>query len=368
MNSQEPYRLSNINLSNIVYTNIKQTDKKKVILIKYQDKHKLRNLVFQTPTLLNINEPKLFLKDNTGYGEIEVALYNTDNNKINKLLIFFNELSNKIINDSKENSEWFNNDLPLHFQKIVRKSDTFKNGLIKLKLLRNSNFETIIQKTNKQKIKMESLNGNTLIKMLLEVYAIWINTNNDFGVFLRPILVSCNKDNYNYKFIPDSDEDVEDDEVPDTEINNNNIFLKSTHNETSQEVYHSELLTNPQYSSTSECIDNNIRDVPSDKNIVNQDIDEQQHDNITNNINLKIDIISDKENIVDDIKLNDQTNRDNDQTNQDNDQTNQDNNENDKLEKLDIEKLNIEDDLSDNDDVENVLRISSPKILNDNNK
>jgi len=360
MNSQEPYRLSNINLSNIVYTNIKQTDKKKVILIKYQDKNKLRNLVFQTPTLLNINEPKLFLKDNMGYGEIEVALYNTDNNKINKLLNFFNELSNKIINDSKENSEWFNNDLPLHFQKIIRKSDTFKNGLIKLKLLRNSNFETIIQKTNKQKIKMESLNGNTLIKMLLEVYAIWINTNNDFGVFLRPILVSCNKDNYNYKFILDSDEEDDEDEVPDTEINNN-IFLKSTHyNIISQQDYNSELLTNPKYSSTSECKDNNIWDVPSDKNIVNQDIDKQQHNNITNNINLNV--ISNKENILDDIKLNNQT--DNNQT--DNNQTNKLDIDKLDIEKLDIEKLNIEDDLSD-DDVENILRISSPKILHDNN-
>ena len=41
MNSQEPYRLSNICISNIVYTNIKQTDKKKIILIKYSVKNRI---------------------------------------------------------------------------------------------------------------------------------------------------------------------------------------------------------------------------------------------------------------------------------------------------------------------------------------
>jgi hypothetical protein len=325
MNSQEPYRLSNICISNIVYTNIKQTDKKKIILIKYQDKNKLRNLVFQTPTLLNINEPKLFLKDNLGYGEIEVALYNTDNTKINKLLNFFKDLSNKIINDASEHTEWFNNDLPTHFQKIVRSSDTFKNGLIKLKLLKNSNFETIIQKNNKQKIKMEMLSENTLIKMLLEVYAVWINTNNDYGVFLRPILVSCNKDNYNYKFIPDSDEEDEEDEFPDTEINNN-IFLKQSKDyddSTSQLEYNPELL-----SCTSD-FKNDTEIVETDNNTSEQSCgdDAKQLTNILND---------DKEPI----------NIDN---------------------KEDI-KLNIVDNLSDkDDDVENILRITSSKINYDNN-
>jgi hypothetical protein len=234
MNFQEPYRIDNINLSNIVYTNIKQTDKKKVILIKYQDKNKLKNLVFQTPTILNINEPKLFLKDNFGYGEIDVALSNGDNNKINKLLYFFDELSQKVINDAKQNVKWFNNNLPINFQKIVRNSNLFSNGIIKLKLLKNSNFETIILKNNKQKMSMDMLNGNTLIKLLLEVYAIWVNTNNDFGIFLRPILVSCNKDNYNYNFIPDSEDEQDiEDEFPDTEINSSsNIFLKYNKNNT----------------------------------------------------------------------------------------------------------------------------------------
>lgn len=331
MNSQEPYRLSNINLLNIVYTNIKQTDTKKIILIKYQDKNKLRNFVFQTPTLLNINEPKLFLKDDNGYGEIEVALYNTNNNKINKLLNFFRDLSHKITSDAQEHSDWFYNTQPIQFQKIVRKSDTFKNGTIKLKLLKNNNFETIIQKNNKQKIKMDMLTGNTLIKILLEVYAIWINQNNDYGVFLRPILVSYNKDSYNYKFIPDSDDEDDDDEIPDTEINNN-IFLKSInidHDETSSNIEYNTIVS--YNTSESNDLNNNKISEHKDESLIEEKEELYKNDLDINNLS------DDDELNIDNIKLNVQNNE---------------------LEKSKL-TIQVEEDLSDNDDIDKVLNIKS---------
>jgi len=65
--------------------------------------------------------------------------------------------------------------------------------------------------------------------MLLECYAIWVNSNNDFGLFLRPVLISfTQKEIYNYNFIEDSD-DEDKLNVPDTEINNN-IFMKINKN------------------------------------------------------------------------------------------------------------------------------------------
>jgi hypothetical protein len=62
--------------------------------------------------------------------------------------------------------------------------------------------------------------------MILECYGIWINSNNDFGIFFRPILISFTpkeKEIYNYKFIEDSDDDGVD--IFDTEVNQN-IFMK----------------------------------------------------------------------------------------------------------------------------------------------
>ena len=50
MNSQEPFKINNIDLNKIVYPKDRSNDKKKIILIKYNDKGKLKNFVFQTPT------------------------------------------------------------------------------------------------------------------------------------------------------------------------------------------------------------------------------------------------------------------------------------------------------------------------------
>ena len=229
MNIQQPYKLSNIDLSNIVYPSVKQTDKKKIILIKYQDKDKIRNLVFQTPTVLNIDKAKLFFNGKNGYGEIDVALHGKNNSKVDKFISFLYELENKIKKDAYYNgNKWFH-DIPnqkniLNFQKLIRESETFDNGTIKLKLLKNTNFETVIQYNNKQRTQIKDIPDNSWVKMILEVYAVWINPNNDFGVFLRPILVSYTKDNYNYDFVHDTEEEDNCD-IPDTEINNN-IFIK----------------------------------------------------------------------------------------------------------------------------------------------
>jgi len=82
---------------------------------------------------------------------------------------------------------------------------------------------------NKTKIDSEMLPSDSWVKMILEIYAIWINPNNDFGVFIRPILVSyTNNNNYNYDFVQESEEEIE--EIPDTEINDSKFFIKSDTN------------------------------------------------------------------------------------------------------------------------------------------
>jgi hypothetical protein len=188
------------------------------------DKNRLKNFVFQTPTLLNINKPE----NANGYAEIELAFIGKEQKKVDKFIKFLNELENKLKNDAIYNAtNWFNltgNNDTINFQKIVRESVEYKNGTFKVKILKNSDFETILQLDNSKKIKLQDVPENSWCKMILEVYAVWINSNNDFGIFLRPILISftAREDVYNYRFV-ESDEEDEDD-IPDTEINNN-VFV-----------------------------------------------------------------------------------------------------------------------------------------------
>jgi hypothetical protein len=227
MNYQEPLRTSNIDFSKIVYPKERTNQNKKIILIKYNEKNKLKNFVFQTPTLLNLYKPQFA----NGYAEIEVALTGKEKSKVTKFINFLNELENKVKSDAQFHaSNWFNidnNNQTINFQKIIRESDNFPNGTIKIKIIKNNDFETLLQLNNSKRIDPDNISENSWCKMILECYAVWINANNDFGLFFRPILVSFTpKEIYNYKFIEDSDEDNENDfEIPDTEVNGN-IFMK----------------------------------------------------------------------------------------------------------------------------------------------
>ena len=44
-------------LNKIKYTSVKSNSKKTVVYLKYLDNNKLKNLVFQSPSLFNINKP-----------------------------------------------------------------------------------------------------------------------------------------------------------------------------------------------------------------------------------------------------------------------------------------------------------------------
>jgi hypothetical protein len=231
----EPYKFSEINLNKLIYSKPKQSGNKKVVLIKYNDNNKPGNLVFQTPSIYNLTEPDI----KKGYGEIEVALHGKEKNRIDDFTSFLLKLENQVKQDAKVNaSSWFDlneENESINFQKLIREMDGLDSGILKLKLIKNNDFETeLINNVNSKKIKLslDEVPCDCWCKMLLEVYAIWINTNNDFGIFLRPVLVvftPTEKKQYNYKMIEESDSDKEDEfEIPDTEINDNintNIFM-----------------------------------------------------------------------------------------------------------------------------------------------
>jgi hypothetical protein len=224
--SQEPLRLNEINLNNLSYPKSKLSKNKKIILIKYNN----NNFVFQTPTLLNTKKPKSF----NNYTELEVALNGKDNNKVDNFIRDINLLEKKIISDAHNNArEWFDfdNDKPkeINFQKIIRDSDEHSCGVVKIKIVNNNNFVTNLQ-LNNSKINVNSIPENSWCKMILECYAVWVNSNNDFGLFFRPIVISfMEKQQYNYNFIAESSDSDDDDEyIPETETSNfmhNDIYL-----------------------------------------------------------------------------------------------------------------------------------------------
>jgi hypothetical protein len=69
----------------------------------------------------------------------------------------------------------------------------------------------MLQIDNKNRISINKIPINYWCKMLIEVYALVINSQtNTFSLFLRPIILSFKEKQskiYNYKFLEDSDSD-----------------------------------------------------------------------------------------------------------------------------------------------------------------
>ncbi len=225
MTTKVPFRISEIDINNICYTDVKSNEKKTIVYLKYMDNNKLKNIVFQTPTTMSSN----MIQCKNNIFELDVPLVGKEIDKINRFIQFLDNLDKKIVKDAKNNNKWFelfSNQKTMKYQKVLREStDGNRNGVIRLKLLRTNDFETVVQ-FNNSRINIEEIQKDCWLKSILEIYAIWINENG-FGLFIRPILLSfkpCMKINYNYKLIEDS-EDVEDVAV-DT-VYDNSIFLKS---------------------------------------------------------------------------------------------------------------------------------------------
>ena len=226
MSFKKPFRIDEIDLEKIRFTDIKTNSKKTIIYIKYDNGNNLSNLVFQSPSLYNINEP--FFKNNNY--ELDVPLHGKYDDKINEFVEFLKNLDNKIMDQASKNPKWFNNFSKtnrIKYQKTIRESSDSKynNGMVRLKLINSNKFQSKI-KLDEEIINVNSVPQNAWVKIILEVYAIWIN-DNGFGLFLRPILLSFKKDEYvlyNYELMEDSDEL---DDIIHTVNNENSIFIKS---------------------------------------------------------------------------------------------------------------------------------------------
>jgi hypothetical protein len=239
MNSLEPLRIQQVNLNNLSYTKIKdeKNKNKKIIYIKYENN---KPLVFQCPPLSNENLPKKITNE---YFEIEIPLITQENSKQDKLVEFIQALDKKIRNDAKINAKiWFGENEQTFTQKnLIKESDNYEFGVIKVKIIKTPSFETLLLLDNRKRISIKDIPSNSWIKMLLEVYSVVINTDTKkFYLFLRPIALSFKEKigmKYNYKFLEDSASSEED--IPDSDVNN--IFLKQKNintdkNETTSQI------------------------------------------------------------------------------------------------------------------------------------
>lgn len=235
MNTKEPFLFEDIILDNICFAKIKKTTKKKIIYLKYKNNSKLDNLVIQTPTLWSIKKP---VKIGENIYDLEIPLIGKRESRVNSFINFLGNLDKFIIDSAKNNaSSWFNSSNEAVYLNSIRKSNEYsvKNGFIKLKIIKSIDFKTILKKNNKFKLKIKDIESDNWVKSIIQIFAIWIKPDNQFGIYFKPIIISFKepiKQKNNYNFIKETEEDEDLIIETDVSINNqnkNDIFIK--HNE-----------------------------------------------------------------------------------------------------------------------------------------
>ena len=154
-------------------------------------------------------------------------------------------MDKKILYDaSNYSSSWFKdiNTDNILYQKIIRSSDneSYQKGMINLKIISTNIFKTVLR-NEKKIIKIDEIPQNSWVKMILECYAIIISENG-FSLFIRPIIMyfkEIKNNDYNYKFIKESDDSENENENEIEELESNNIFIRHDQIQKSSSEYSS---------------------------------------------------------------------------------------------------------------------------------
>jgi len=218
MKTKKPFRIADVDLNNILYSNLVTNNNKTNILLKYQLDNKQKQFIFQTPELVCKDTPIL----NNNIYEINIGLQAKTQKKINSLLNFINALDNKIEELGTSNNKWFNNKKRI-YRKIIREDKRFPNGILKLKVKKNTIPKYLKVTKNKQMdpSKLEDIQNNYKIKLVIDIFGLWIRKRNNiyyYGVYLKPVLIDYQEEIVeSISFIEDSDSDNVN-EILDTEF------------------------------------------------------------------------------------------------------------------------------------------------------
>jgi hypothetical protein len=226
--STEHYLPHQYDIDNIIYGNIETLDSiNNKLIIQIYDKEFGKPLYIQTPELLNL----FGVINKKTYNELFLPLGGIQCLSFKNLI---NKLQNKVLSDANFNkNSWFNQQKSVKFIPIIKElnkdaTSTIEeltntenlsrcdDGLLKIKITDS----TIIKKENVE-ISVNELTKNKKVRMIIYVYAIWVNKNT-FGIYIKPEIIE-EKNSFNLTFIEDKlifeSENEESELESDSEIN-----------------------------------------------------------------------------------------------------------------------------------------------------
>jgi hypothetical protein len=228
MEENKIHLINQIDLNKLIYSKVNEMNDKKLIHVYYEKPG--QKLLFQTPQLLNIFD----IQKSQYFNELIVPLYDC-NLKVPLLTQFLKDLDSKIVEGARTNkNEWFKNKSAIRYKSLIKNLYTSQsnsqhyspskedekystNGLIKLKL---TNGIKILENNNE--IKLEDLQKNNYVRLIVELYGIWVS-NEVFGIYLKPVMIEQIQ-NQVINFVDEKD-DIAEVNLLETEANTDDEFI-----------------------------------------------------------------------------------------------------------------------------------------------
>lgn len=268
--------MRDINFNNIVFSKVINNNSKRSVITKYNKNNKLTKILIQTP------EMRILDLYNTNNINILVLAVDSSTNKVDEFIKFWSLLDNHIISIARNNNNWFfsNN---VKFKGSIRNDGDYNVPYIKLKI--NSDILNKIKVSydkQTQPRQFSDLEKDQTIKLVLDVYGIWINSIG-FGLYTKPVVIDI-RENNELTFNESSEEDIIDTEInsiSEMSVLNLNTDMNDVDDRMSSEM-----------DSVTNLIELEIEDIITNKNRISENSETESSDDNKNRILLKDDISS----------------------------------------------------------------------------
>lgn len=196
------FKINEVNFDNIQYTNISNQNGVNVVNVSIINNKKKLPLLVQIDDLYMPDDILQSKVNGKTIYELVLPIAGRTMEDTKSIKTFFENLDNKILNDAKQYRTLWGFSDNQKYKSILRKVEFdendnenveenifYKNGLLKFKLLENSNYAPSIYDTNRTKIitndYVNKVTGGNYVKSIIEIVAIW-SKNNIFGLYIRP--------------------------------------------------------------------------------------------------------------------------------------------------------------------------------------
>ncbi len=185
------YNINEIDMERIVYSEpVTYNENISSIYVSYKDTIRGTSpLLLQIPTLCSIEGIRVINAKSITH-ELLLYLQSKTTDVTEQVRDFFEGLDRKFIMDAKKKYDWKDSVEKLTYKVLVRQKKNDENGILKIKFIKNNEFETRVFYKDRTIITPDEyhkvFSNKCYVKMIIECVSLWKNKHNIFGLYIRP--------------------------------------------------------------------------------------------------------------------------------------------------------------------------------------